>query len=152
MRLLLDTKAWVWWLTDNPLLSDEARRLLVDNDNEVFVSVASIWELAFKSPTYVCSPSHVLGELETWAAQDGFQMLSIGPAHAIYPVGKRMNLNDPFDLIIVGQAHTHQFTVVTDNIEPFRRAGCDVIDARQITVRGRSGGRGERLRSSRPTE
>jgi PIN domain nuclease of toxin-antitoxin system len=151
MRILLDTKAWAWWLTDNALLSDEARRAVVDPTNEVFVSVVSIWELAFKSPHYVSSAPQTLTSLAEWAAQDGFHIVPIDVVHVLYPLGRRLNFRDPFDLILIGQAQTHGFVVVTDNHRPFQFAKCEVIYAKQLTARDRSGGRGGRSRSSRPT-
>ena len=48
MRLLLDTHIAIWELSDDPRLSDRARRIIRDPDNEVFVSVASLWEIAIK--------------------------------------------------------------------------------------------------------
>src|SRR5207245_4203665 len=49
VRILLDTHAFVWWVTDSEELSRRARRLIADGANEVFFSVASAWEIAVKS-------------------------------------------------------------------------------------------------------
>ena len=46
MRLLLDTHIALWAVADDPRLSTRARGLIADVDNEVFVSVASLWEIA----------------------------------------------------------------------------------------------------------
>ena len=46
MRLLLDTPAFLWWVTDDPRLSDRAREAISDDGNPVFVSAASAWEMA----------------------------------------------------------------------------------------------------------
>lgn len=144
MRVLLDTKAWAWWLTDDALLSDDARRTILDPNNEIFVSVVSIWELAFKSSRYVTLAPGTLGQLADFAAQDGFHIVPIDHAHVLYPLGKRLSLRDPFDLILVGQACTHGFAVITDNREAFERAPCEVIFAKQLRARGRSAVRGVR--------
>ena len=47
MRLLLDTHVVLWWLTDDPTLSDEIKALL-DHEPDVYVSAATIWEVAIK--------------------------------------------------------------------------------------------------------
>jgi PIN domain nuclease of toxin-antitoxin system len=48
MRLLLDTHAFLWWLARNARLSKRARAAIGVEDNEVFVSAASAWEIATK--------------------------------------------------------------------------------------------------------
>ena len=48
MRLLLDTCTFLWLVTDDPDLSPQARRLIVDPDNDVLLSAVSTWEIAIK--------------------------------------------------------------------------------------------------------
>lgn len=48
MRVLLDTHAFLWWATNNPRLSDSARRVIADTHNSIYVSAASAWEIATK--------------------------------------------------------------------------------------------------------
>ena len=49
MRVLLDTHCLLWFLTDDPRLSESALRILQDPDNDVILSMASLWEIAIKS-------------------------------------------------------------------------------------------------------
>jgi PIN domain nuclease of toxin-antitoxin system len=49
MRLILDTRAFLWWLANDPSLSGKARAAISDGRNECFLCVASCWELAIKS-------------------------------------------------------------------------------------------------------
>ncbi len=48
MRLLLDTHAFLWFITDDPQLSAVAKGLIADSNNDVLVSPASYWEIAIK--------------------------------------------------------------------------------------------------------
>ena len=48
MRLLVDTHALLWWLTDDPRLSYAAEAAISDPDNEVFVSACIGYEIAYK--------------------------------------------------------------------------------------------------------
>ena len=48
MKLLLDTHTFIWFVTDNPRLSLNAKTLIEDEYNEKFFSIASIWEMAIK--------------------------------------------------------------------------------------------------------
>jgi len=49
MRLLLDTHTFIWASTLDERLSSKARILLLDSENELFLSTASIWEMSIKS-------------------------------------------------------------------------------------------------------
>jgi PIN domain nuclease of toxin-antitoxin system len=51
VRLLLDTHAFLWWISDDPRLPAKARKLISGERNEVFLSVASAWELAIAQPS-----------------------------------------------------------------------------------------------------
>lgn len=48
MRLLLDTHALLWWLSDWEQIAEPTREVIADPDNEVFVSAVSGWEIAIK--------------------------------------------------------------------------------------------------------
>ena len=48
MRLLLDTHLLLWWLEGNPSLSAQARKMIGDPENTVFVSAVSLWEIWLK--------------------------------------------------------------------------------------------------------
>ena len=48
MRYLLDTHAFLWAILDDPRLSNSARALMLNADNELLVSPASYWEIAIK--------------------------------------------------------------------------------------------------------
>ena len=49
MRILFDTHAFLWWVTDSAELSRRARRVIADGANEIYFSAASAWEIAIKS-------------------------------------------------------------------------------------------------------
>jgi len=49
MKALLDTHAFLWWITDNPMLSSHVRKIISDGRNELFFSAASGWEIAIKA-------------------------------------------------------------------------------------------------------
>ncbi|MHB8763065.1 MAG: type II toxin-antitoxin system VapC family toxin, partial [Deferrisomatales bacterium] len=82
MRFLLDTHAWLWWVSDDPRLSKTARAAIADETNEVFVSAASAWEISTK---------HRIGKLgelpqaftrfAQLVAADGFQHLPVDYLH-----------------------------------------------------------------------
>lgn len=115
MELLLDTHALLWWLTADGGLSTAARKAIADEDNNVFVSAVSAWEIAAK---------HRLGKLPRATAIavdiDGaikgqsFVSLPITVRHG-QAAGTLPGLHrDPFDRMLIAQAMLEKFVLVTN--------------------------------------
>ena len=49
MRALLDTNAFLWWVTNDPKLSATARTIIANPDNDIFFSIVSAWEIVIKA-------------------------------------------------------------------------------------------------------
>lgn len=80
MKLLLDTHVLIWATADPDRLSLSARQAIIEPDNDLFVSTASIWEISIKrSLGRIDFP---LGEIERLLDASGFQPLPISVAHA----------------------------------------------------------------------
>ena len=110
MNLLIDTHVLLWWLDDNPNLSQSARTVIADGNNLVFVSAAVIWEIQIKQ---------ALGKLKipvnfrNVLNGQGFELLDITVEHA-YAVGKLPPYHrDLFDRILVAQAKVEKMTLVS---------------------------------------
>ena len=110
MNLLLDTHIALWWLGDTPELPDAVRDVVQDADNVVYISAATIWEIAIK---------RALGKLEvgdeylTEIAEQGFVELPIRWQHAQRVEALPMLHRDPFDRLLIAQAQTLGLTLVT---------------------------------------
>ena len=114
MRLLLDTHTFLWWVTDNSRLSDEARRLVADGANEVFLSVASAWEIVVKAALGRIQldddvDSFIGGQVEA----NAFQVLPIHLRHALAVGGLPDLHRDPFDRMLVAQALSEGLAIVS---------------------------------------
>lgn len=83
MRVLLDTHAFLWFVAGHASLSAPARATIEDPENDVYVSIASVWEVAIKTSLgklTVDAPS--VGEFfEEQMEENGFAYLPIDPAH-----------------------------------------------------------------------
>ena len=100
-RLLVDTHAVLWWLTDDPALSDTAREALADPANDVLVSTASVWEIAIKRALgTVVAPDDLPDHIEA----QGFGWLPVAAAHAWRVRELSPHHRDPFDRLLVAQA------------------------------------------------
>ena len=117
MRLLVDTHVFLWWRGDDPRLGKAERQAIRDGQNDVFLSAASIWEIAIK---------HFLGRLEipepasAAAVRLGFEQLAISFAHAEATALLPRLHRDPFDRMLVAQARAEGLTLVTS--DPLIRA------------------------------
>ena len=49
MKALLDTHTFLWWITNDPQLSAQARNIIANSSNDIFLSAASGWEIAIKT-------------------------------------------------------------------------------------------------------
>jgi PIN domain nuclease of toxin-antitoxin system len=115
VRLLLDTHALIWWVTNDPALSKAAWDAIGDPANEISVSAASAWEIATKHrigklPNAGPLASDFLGSI----AAEGFVGLPIsvqeGEAAGRLPGPHR----DPFDRMLIAQALAGQLVLVSN--------------------------------------
>ena len=111
MNLLLDTHLLLWALLQPTKLKPRARSLI--EQNEVFVSSASIWEISIKSSLgkLEADPRAVLDALEP----AGLRKLSFSGEHAakVYEVPRLHH--DPFDRMLLAQALSEPLTLLTDD-------------------------------------
>ena len=122
MKLLLDTHVVLWWVSEHEKLSPEARAALLDEENELFVSMASAWEIAIKTS---------LGKLTDF---DGgvknffkliealpIQLFSLNPFNLAIVETLPFIHRDPFDRMLVATAQAANMTILTadENIHKY---------------------------------
>jgi PIN domain nuclease of toxin-antitoxin system len=109
VSLLLDTHVVLWWLADDPSLSEETKDKL-DHEPDVWVSAVTIWEIAIKQALgKIDAPA----DLPERVRDSGFRELPIGFAHALAAGRLPMIHRDPFDRMLVAQASCEDLTLVT---------------------------------------
>jgi PIN domain nuclease of toxin-antitoxin system len=114
MRILLDTNALLWAMTNGPRIAP-VRELLLDDENEVFVSTVSWWEIAIK--TRIGKLDADLPELRSTTRESGFMELPLLGSHAEMLATMPRHHNDPFDLMLVAQAMAEPMRLITgDNV------------------------------------
>lgn len=110
MNLLLDTHTVLWWLSDDPALSETARAAIADPENTVFLSAVVVWEIRIKQSIGKLDLPDDFGEV-----LDGqrFAELAVTVDHArtiaVLPALHR----DPFDRMLVAQAMVEHMAIVT---------------------------------------
>src|SRR5438093_8868214 len=100
MSLLLDTHVVLWWLTDDPTLSADIKARL-DHEPDVYVSCATIWEVATKQ---AIGKLKAPADLPERVRDSGFRPLPITADHAIAAARLPLVHRDPFDRMLIAQA------------------------------------------------
>lgn len=105
MKLLFDTHALIWFAEDRPELSEAVRAALADSSDDVFCSVASIWEMAIKlSLGKLKMAVRLEGPFERLLERHGFRLIAVEYLHAARVAALPWHHRDPFDRLLVAQA------------------------------------------------
>jgi len=116
LRLLLDTHALLWWLTDDRSLPASARKLIARGSNTVVVSAASAWEIATKVrlgklPMAV----DLVADLDRVLAQEGFEPLAISVDHSVRAGLLPGPHKDPFDRMLIAQSQAENVPILSND-------------------------------------
>lgn len=98
----------IWWLDDDSTLADDVKDRL-DQDPNVYVSSATVWEVTIKQALGKLDPP----DLPEQIRDSGFQHLNITADHGIAAGRLPMHHRDPFDRILIAQAQIEGLTLVT---------------------------------------
>jgi PIN domain nuclease of toxin-antitoxin system len=126
-RLLLDTHVLLWWLGDNKALAQAARDAIGSPDNIVYVSAASIWEIAIKKSL---GKLRAPDDFESMVEAEGFEALPISLFHAEQAGALPPLHRDPFDRMLVAQAQAEGLIVISQD-RRLAQYGVRVVDPRK---------------------
>lgn len=114
MKILLDTHTFLWAITDDRRLSAPARKAFSAANNEVLLSVASIWEILVKSETgRLPFPRPIGAYLRAQLSKTAITVLPILLSHVLELEQLPSHHRDPFDRIILAQAIAEKLPVVS---------------------------------------
>ena len=115
---LLDTHTLLWFLRDSPQLSKKALEI-VTTENKVYVSIASLWEIAIKKSIGKLEFEHSIEKIAELCHEKDILILQIQPKY-FDKIIKLPNIhNDPFDRLIISQAIIENLVIITkDTIIP----------------------------------
>ncbi len=119
MRLLLDTHVLLWWHDQPARLTETAYDAINDLDNDVFLSVVNGWEIQIKAQLgklTLSKPLRVL--LQEEQATNGFRLLPVTMDHVYALDSFPLHHRDPFDRLLIAQAHQEGLTLVTHDPKP----------------------------------
>lgn len=115
MKVLLDTHAFLWWISDSPTLSTAARQVIADGANDVYLSSVSVWEIAIKARAgrLKVFADDLERFIEQHVQQNLFLPLPITLAHSAKIHALSNQHRDPFDQMLVAQSLVEQFPIIS---------------------------------------
>lgn len=116
MKVLLDTHAFLWWITDDPQLPAQVRGIIANSDNNLFFSAASCWEIVIKTHLgRIKLPDKPDIFIAEQMASNAIQSLPVQVSHALHVFNLPYLHKDPFDRIIIAQAQLEKLPVITSD-------------------------------------
>jgi PIN domain nuclease of toxin-antitoxin system len=112
VRVLIDTHIFLWWDRQLRSLSRPLRAAIADEANDIFLSAASIWEIAIKRAIGKLSFGRSIVDA---VSELGFEILPVSGSHAEHAEGLPRHHNDPFDRLIIAQAYLEGMVVGTQD-------------------------------------
>ncbi len=113
MNLLLDTHIALWAIADSPRLSPDARKLITSSKTTIWVSAASIWEIAIKHSLGRANMPLSGHEALGYFNEAGYRLLPVDAQHAAAVGDLPSHHQDPFDRILVAQALLEPMRLIT---------------------------------------
>jgi len=116
VKYLIDTHTLIWIVTNNSKLSDKARSLYLDSDNDIYFSMASIWEMAIKiSIKKMSIQTSLINFINDDIVGNNIKILNINIPHICYLEKLPFHHRDPFDRLILSQGITESIPVISSD-------------------------------------
>ena len=114
MKILLDTHAFLWAITEDARLSERARQMFLSSANQLFLSVASLWEIVIKVqigklPLPEPTEPYLLDQL----SRNAVQTLPVQASHALRLFKLPHHHGDPFDRLLIAQSQVEGLPILT---------------------------------------
>ena len=104
MQYLIDTHTFLWFTEGSSELSIKAKNLIKDKNNEIFISIGSLWEISIKTATGKLEIAGSYDLIIEDVTENEMEILPINFAHTVIQNQLPFHHRDPFDRIIASQA------------------------------------------------
>jgi PIN domain nuclease of toxin-antitoxin system len=116
MKALLDTHTFLWWITDQPRLPRRVRAVIEDGKNDIYVSAVSGWEIIIKFQLgRLTLPENPEDYLMEQIQRNAFRTLPLRMRHSLRLLRLPHYHKDPFDRMMVAQAHFENIPILTSD-------------------------------------
>ncbi len=131
MKLLPDTHTILWDFLDDPRLGDETKRIIFSRQSSLWISAASVWEIATKVSIGKLNLGQSLAEFLQQATERlKLRHLPVRAGHAVAVSDMPLHHKDPFDRMLVAQAQLEGLTIITADDTLFKY-DVPILDARK---------------------
>jgi PIN domain nuclease of toxin-antitoxin system len=133
-RYLLDSNAFLRSESAPEALRQEAREAIADSSNDLFVSLATIWELSIKAakgklPYFARMVARGPDAIAASLAASRLELLPVEMDHAVASVSLPQHHKDPFDRVMIAQALTENMVLITSDRKFVHYAGLRILAA-----------------------
>lgn len=117
MRLLLDTHVFLWWVYDDPKISNPVRELIFDTENIKYVSAVTAWELSIKASLGKLRLNTEVDKFfSKYTSENYFEVLPIQLNHIYQTAYLPHHHKDPFDRLLIAQAKSEGLQLISADI------------------------------------
>ncbi|NEP11516.1 MAG: type II toxin-antitoxin system VapC family toxin [Symploca sp. SIO2C1] len=114
MNILLDTHVFLWFVNDDPKLSDKLKILIEDENNFCYLSLASLWEMSIKYNLGKLNLDNSYEEfVEAEIIQSRISLIEIKLEHFKINASLPLHHRDPFDRLIIAQSMAENIPIIT---------------------------------------
>ena len=117
MEYLLDTHTFLWFIDGSSELSTKAKKIILNPENIIFISIVSFWEIAIKLKIEKIRIDIPFTELKNQAIINGFQILPLLFKETHRLTTLQLHHRDPFDRILISQALQNEFFIISKDPE-----------------------------------
>jgi PIN domain nuclease of toxin-antitoxin system len=113
MIFLIDTHTFLWFVTGSQKLSETAKELIENDNNDIFISIASLWEISIKT---AIGKLQILNNYDTVIddlTENEISILPISFTHTVIQNKLPFHHKEPFDRIIVSQAIAEEMNLIS---------------------------------------
>jgi PIN domain nuclease of toxin-antitoxin system len=131
MKYLLDTHFVIWSVTETDKLSERVKDILVNRQNDIFVSTISFWEISLKSAIGKLDLGEFIPENFPKACINmGFELIDLkADIVSTYHHLLSKYHKDPFDRMLIWQAIKNDYTLISDdeNVKKYIDEGLKIV-------------------------
>lgn len=114
MRYVLDTHVLLWALEDDDALPQEIKDIILDDNNDIYVSAVSIWEISIKHKKMPNAMPYSGNEIVYFSQRAGYRFLSISIEDTMaLEKFDHKDHKDPFDIMLISQCVNANMKLIT---------------------------------------
>lgn len=113
MRYLIDTHVLIWYLNGDTDLSERYITLMHDPQNQLYISIVSIWEITIKLSLNKLDLTKSIKQIEEYILSKDYKVLNISFEHLKTLSELPHHHNDPFDRLLIAQAISENLTIIS---------------------------------------